>query len=94
MAYLAENVGDHLNAAVSNVVEAADNYDMGVHYGGLSENAIMQLDQHFRTRMQQTLEELDTMARKFPATENGTRRFRAGGYFFDDLDCEAEPNDT
>ena len=54
LAYLAENVGDHLNAAVSNVVEAADNYDMGVHYGGLSENAIMQLDQHFRTRMQQT----------------------------------------
>ncbi len=93
LVYLAENVGDHLNAAVSNVVGNAEHYEMGVHYGGLSERAILQLDQHFRNRMQQTLEELDSMARKFPASENGNRRFRAGGYFFDDLDCEAEPDD-
>lgn len=86
LAYLAANVGDHLEAAVSNVVEANEYYDMGVHYEGLSGNAIAQLDQHFRARMQQTLEELDSMARSFPAIENGNHRFRAGGYFFDDLD--------
>ena len=93
LAYLAENVGDHLAAAVSNVVEGGRNYDMAVHYKGLSENAVSQLDQHFRNRMKQTLEELDTMARSLPATEDGLYRFRAGGFFFDDSDGEAELND-
>lgn len=93
LAYLADNVGDHLGAAVSNVVDGGRNYDMGVHYKGLSANAISQLDRHFRTRMKQTLEELDTMARNFPATEDGLHRFRAGGFFFDDLSNEANQND-
>lgn len=94
LAYLADNVGDHLAAAVSNVVEGAGKYDMGVHYEGLSTSAVAQLDQHFRTRMRHTLEELDTMARALPATEDGLHRFRAGGYFFDDLDNKANPHDT
>ncbi|WP_297341068.1 DUF6502 family protein [Pseudophaeobacter sp.] len=93
LAYLADNVGDHLAAAVSNVVEEGTKYDMAVHYKGLSANAISQLDQHFRTRMEQTLEELDTMARGFPASEDGLHRFRAGGFFFDDSDCEANIHD-
>ena len=93
LAYLAANIGDHLEAAVSNVVEASDNYDMSVHYDGLSETAIAELDQHFRIRMQQTLEELDTMARRFPAAENGKYRFRAGGYFFNTQESEAKTND-
>ena len=86
LAYLADNVGDHLAAAVSNVVAGGRKYDMAVHYKGLSESAISQLDQHFRTRMKQTLEELDSMARSLPDTEDGLHRFRAGGFFFDDSD--------
>ncbi|WP_159980122.1 DUF6502 family protein [Roseobacter cerasinus] len=93
LAYLADNVGDHLETAVSNVVDAAKNYDMGVHYEGLSVNAVTQLDQHFRSRMRQTLEEMDTMAQEFPASEDGPHRFRAGGYFFDDRDRKVNSDD-
>lgn len=93
LAYLADNVGDHLASAVANVVDTARNFDMAVHYKGLSAAAIAQLDQQFRTRMNQTLRELDTMARAVPATENGPYRFRAGGYFFDDLDGKAKSDD-
>ncbi|WP_299970959.1 DUF6502 family protein [uncultured Roseobacter sp.] len=94
LAYLADNVGDHLAAAVSNVVDRGRKYDMAVHYKGLSESAISQLDQHFRARMRQTLQELDTMARDIPSPENGVHRFRAGGFFFDDSDYEAKPHDS
>ncbi|MEO9514459.1 MAG: DUF6502 family protein [Paracoccaceae bacterium] len=90
LTYLAHNVGDHLTTAVSNVVDGAQNYDMGVHYNGLSESAIKQLDAHFRARMKQTLQEMDTMARAFPDSEDGPHRFRAGGYFSDDLDSKAK----
>jgi hypothetical protein len=93
LAYLADNVGDHLASAVSNVVDAARNYDMAVHYKGLSATAIKDLDKQFRTRMSQTLNELDTMARTMPATEDGSYRFRAGGYFFDDVDTKEKQDD-
>jgi hypothetical protein len=93
LAYLADNVGDHLATAVANVVDGAENYDMGVHYTGLSATAIRQLDAEFRTRMSQTLRELDSMARGFPTSEDGPYRFRAGGYFFDDLNEKAKPDD-
>jgi hypothetical protein len=94
LGYLADNVGDHLATAVSNVVEAGGKYDMSVHYKGLSASAIEQLDKHFRVRMKQTLQELDTMARNLPTTEDGPHRFRAGGYFFDDKNCEAKSRDS
>lgn len=93
LAYLSDNVGDHFDAAVSNVVSAAGNYDMGVHYQGLSPDAIKHLDTHYRSRMTQTLQELDTMVRALPETENGTHRFRAGSYFFNDLDRKAKSHD-
>lgn len=93
LAYLADNVGDHLASAVSNVVDTARRYDMAVHYRGLSASAIEQLDKQFRTRMDEILKELDTMARTLPATEDGPNRFRAGGYFFDDVNTKAKAND-
>lgn len=93
LAYLADNVGDHLAAAVSNVVEGAGNYEMGVHYRGLSDAAIKQLHSHYRTRMTEILQELDTMARALPDTDNGAHRFRAGGYFFSASDDKARTDD-
>ncbi len=93
LAYLVDNVGDHLEAAVSNVVDAAENYEMGVHYKGLSASAIAQLDEHFRTQMKRTLQELDTIARTLPASQDGPHRFRAGGYFFDDSNGKAKSHD-
>ena len=93
LTYLADNVGDHLASAVSNVVDGARNYDMGVHYKGLSANAIEHLDNQFRTGMNQLLEALDTMARNMPEADDGPYRFRAGGYFFDDLNKKAKSDD-
>lgn len=93
LAYLADNVGDHLASAVSNVVDTARNYDMAVHYRGLSASAIEKLDRLFRARMAETLKELDTMARTMPAADDGPYRFRAGGYFFDDFKTKVKPDD-
>ncbi len=93
LAYLAANVADHLAAAVTNVVDAPRCFEMAVHYKGLSETAIKLLDKEFRSRMSETLEELDTMARTLPSSEDGPHRFRAGGYFFDDLDFKDTAHD-
>lgn len=91
--YLADNVGDHFTASVSNVVDAAGNYDMGVHYEGLSAEAIEDLDTHYRARMTQVVQELDTMVRALPQNAYGPYRFRAGGYFFDNSNRKAKSHD-
>lgn len=93
LAYLVDNVGDHLSASVSNVLGAGEHYDMAVHYTGLSAAGIRQLDTHYRERMKQLSYEIDTMVRALPETADGPHRFRAGGYFFKDVDCEANSHD-
>ena len=93
LAYLADNVGDHLSASVSNVLESQGNYDMAVHYDGLSAEAVRRIEAHYRERMTQVAQELDTMVRALPETAHGSHRFRAGGYLFNDLDCEAVSHD-
>lgn len=93
LAYLADNVGDHLTVAVGNVVDSEGKYDMAVHYVGLSESAIGQLDVLFRARLKDVLQEIDTIARELPADQDGPHRFRAGGYFFDDRMNRSNSND-
>ena len=93
LSYLGGTVGDHLAAAVSNIVDGAGQYDMGVHYKGLSAGAIDNLNTVYRARMSQLLQDLDTIARGLPDTEDGPYRFRAGGYFFDDIEQKVSPND-
>ncbi|PYE85777.1 DUF6502 family protein [Pseudoroseicyclus aestuarii] len=82
LGYLADNVGDHLSAAVSNVLGEAGNYDMAVHYDGLSPEAIATLEERYRAGMTRLVEELDSMVRALPQSAEGQQRFRAGGYFF------------
>ena len=94
LAYLADNVGDHLATAVSNVMGEPGNYDMAVHYQGLSADAIEQLSTHYQDRITQTLQELDTMVRALPESDDGPHRFRAGGYFYDDCENEAKSNEV
>jgi len=94
LAYLSENVGDHLETAVANVAGGRSKYDMAVHYKGLSAEAIETLEAEFRHQMSQTLQKLDAMAREFPDSDDGPFRFRAGGYFYDDVKQEAERRDT
>ena len=83
LTYLADNLGDHLSTAVSNVTQQANAYDMAVHFENLSAEAISALDAHFRHRMTDLLQELDAMARQLPEAADGEHRFRAGGYFYD-----------
>ena len=91
LAYLSENVGDHLAASVNNVIGPGETYDMAVHYRGLSVEGIAQLEAKFRERMAETLQEMDKMARELPADQDGPHRFRAGGYFFDDRTGDDRP---
>lgn len=86
LAYLSDNIADHLSVAVRNVVDDAKEFELAVHYKGLSREAIKELKAHHRKGMTQLLAELDAMARAMPKTHSGDHRFRAGGYFFDDLD--------
>ena len=81
LAYLGENVGDHLSTAVSNVLGETDLLDAGVHHAGLSEAAIADLEAHWRRRQHELMIELDQMAQSVPEMESGDRRFRAGAYF-------------
>lgn len=94
LVYLGQNVGDHLASAAANVVDSAGKYDMAVHYTGLSAKAVQHLDAEFRRRMALILQDIDRMARALPESENGPYRFRAGGYFFDDLTSKARSDDS
>lgn len=83
LAYLAANVGDHLEVAVDNVTQDARRPELAVHYEGLSEAAIARLRDHWTTQSRALLLEMDAMARAVPASDNGRYRFRAGHYFHD-----------
>ncbi len=85
MAYLAENVGDHLAAATANVLgQEPPFFERAVHYGGLAPHQAEALSARFRAAQMALLEELsrDAAAMKAAAPEGACTRFRAGGYVF------------
>jgi hypothetical protein len=79
--YLGANVGDHLAVAVGNVAGDPPGFDLAVHYGGLSEAAVAELEALWRGRMRAVLEEVNARAAALQAAQEGPARFRAGGYF-------------
>ncbi|MEO0485160.1 MAG: DUF6502 family protein [Pseudomonadota bacterium] len=81
LAYLGANVGDHLAAAVGNVVDGRDSFDLAVHYNGLSAEAVAELDALWRAQVGPALQALNTRATELRAQAPGSERFRAGGYF-------------
>ena len=85
MAYLADNVGDHLTAAVGNVLR--DNpvhFERAVHYSGLSDAQITELAQLFAQLQMTVLQEMNRAASDMKSDTDtaGDCRFRAGGYFY------------
>jgi len=79
--YLADNVGDHLSVAVGNVLGDPSQFELAVHYDGLSAEAVDALHAMWRARMTATLQEVNARARDLQETSAGVARFRAGGYF-------------
>lgn len=84
LAYLADNVGDHLKTAVANVTGAADKFDVSVHYRGLSEAAIADLDALWRQKQTKVLLEMNDAARNAQTCDDDPHRFRAGAYFHEE----------
>jgi len=84
-AYLAENVGDHLEAATQNLAKTSDPYfERALHYTGLTDAQAQDLEQQFASAQMALLKQLSTQAETMKASNagNGTTRFRAGGYVF------------
>ncbi len=85
LTYLADNLGDHMLAAVENVMhDPPPHFERAVHYNGLTQTDVAQLEAHFRTRQMEILQELNQIAAKMQkkAGAKGTMRLRAGGYFY------------
>lgn len=81
--YLARNGGDFLAAATANVLmRPAPFFERAVHYDGLSEQAVAELEAIFRAAQMQVLEEINMRAAALQASAPGQHRFRAGGYFY------------
>lgn len=85
MAYLARNIGDHLQAATVNVTsEGAPYFERAAHFSGLSKAQVDELEGSYREGQMKLLETLAAKSedmKKLP-NEAGTYRFRAGGYFY------------
>jgi hypothetical protein len=89
LAYLARNLGDHAAAAAANVQSAAPPFfERAVHYGGLTGDQVAALDAQFRQGQMALLQAISARAAEMKRGNagvvpgQGTRRFRAGGYFF------------
>lgn len=85
LAYLANNAGDHLNAATDNVLgQTPPHFERAVHYTQLSADQIVELKAEFDAGQMALLERLSQKAagmKKLPS-EGTQDRFRAGGYFY------------
>lgn len=91
LGYLADNLGDHMLAAVENVMHDPPPYfERAVHYNGLVQADVAQLEAHFRTRQMEVLQELNQMAAMMQqsAGAGATMRLRAGGYFYSQDEAE------
>lgn len=85
LAYLAQNMGDHLGAATDNVLgHTPPHFERAVHYSDLTADQIAALKAEFDTEQMALLERLSRKAaamKKLPSGET-QHRFRAGGYFY------------
>jgi hypothetical protein len=85
MAYLARNMGDHLQAATTNITSDAPPYfERAVHYAALSPDQVATLEQRYRDGQMALLEQINLQATQMKALPSDAPpvRFRAGGYFY------------
>ncbi|NSX53708.1 DUF6502 family protein [Parasulfitobacter algicola] len=82
MAYLAQNLADHSEAAVQNVLtEPSPYFDRSVHYNNLPKEAVLALQNEYHHGQMKLLKALNQKAARLQTDQPGYR-FRAGGYFF------------
>jgi hypothetical protein len=84
MAYLADNAGDFLAAAVGNVLGDTPHFERAVHYNQLDAAAVVQLEAAFRAGQMALLGQINAQAAALQGAMPGTMRFRAGAYFYDE----------
>ncbi|MCY4336027.1 MAG: DUF6502 family protein [Litoreibacter sp.] len=85
--FFAANLGDHMNAAVENLIsENPEHLERAVFYNHLSENSVAHLETRARELGLETLQELNTLASERQEQEkntpDATHRFRFGLFFY------------
>jgi hypothetical protein len=84
VAYLSRNLGDHMQAAVENVLgRAPPHFERAVHYSNLTEAQVAELEAEYRAGQMALFERLSAKAAAMKAEARGAHRFRAGGYFYE-----------
>jgi ABC-type Fe2+-enterobactin transport system substrate-binding protein len=85
LAYLSQNMADHLNAATENILgQVPPHFERAVHYCDLTAEQIEELKADYNTGQMALLEKLSQKAAEMKnlQTKDARHRFRAGGYFF------------
>jgi len=85
--FFAHNIGDHMNAAVENLMDdAPPNLERAVFYNHLSEQSITQIEAEARRLSNEALLSINRQAHALQkadiAANIGTKRFRFGLFFF------------
>jgi hypothetical protein len=83
--YLADNLGDHFNAATENVLrDPAPHFERAVSYRGLRNEDVATLEAEYRSGQMALFEGLSAKAAAMKEASGGAgvARFRAGGYFY------------
>ena len=83
LAYLAENVGDHLTAATENVGTATPpHFERALHVEGLTQEQIDTLAAKHADGQMALLRDLQQEAEAMKRVGGGSKRIRIGAYFF------------
>lgn len=83
LAYLAENVGDHLSAATDNVfADTPKHFERALQVTGLSRTQIETLAKQHHAGQMALLENLQAQAEKMKKQGEGAYRVRIGAFFF------------
>ena len=82
LAYLAQNVGDHLSVATENVLSDAAHFERALHVEGLTPDDIAELARAHEKSQMHLLEALQEQAEAMKEAQPGACRIRIGAYFY------------
>ena len=89
ISYLSKNTGDHLTAAMENVLgQQPPHFERAVHYTRLTADQVSELHTEFSKLEMEIYEKISQKAAQMKKEETGTHRFRAGSYFYRSEDAE------
>jgi hypothetical protein len=91
VSYLVENVGDHMQAALENVLsDSRPHFERALHMTDLTPDQIDSLARAYEDGQMQLLRSLQARAEEMKAQDKGTMRMRIGGFFY----RKGKPDDT